>query len=159
MPRGRRTLRPVLEGIHAGDGQGGLRQPGASRRRRTISRSASTMIVTTPASTSIRTSRSKPTMSFARMFYGLGSDGTVGANKESIKIIGENTDHFAQGYFVYDSKKAGRDDGFASALWAAADSLHLSGRRSANFVGCHQPFLLETLRRAERPRAAAERSC
>ena len=41
------------------------------------------------------------------LFFGLGSDGTVGANKESIKIIGENTDNFAQGYFVYDSKKAG----------------------------------------------------
>src|SRR5208282_900541 len=41
------------------------------------------------------------------VFYGLGSDGTVGANKESIKIIGENTDNYAQGYFVYDSKKSG----------------------------------------------------
>ncbi len=41
------------------------------------------------------------------MFYGLGSDGTVGANKNSIKIIGDETDNFAQGYFVYDSKKAG----------------------------------------------------
>ena len=41
------------------------------------------------------------------MFYGLGSDGTVGANKNSIKIINENTENFAQGYFVYDSKKAG----------------------------------------------------
>src|SRR5690606_1494614 len=41
------------------------------------------------------------------LFYGLGSDGTVGANKNSIKIIGENTDHYAQGYFVYDSKKSG----------------------------------------------------
>jgi len=41
------------------------------------------------------------------MFYGLGSDGTVGANKNSIKIIGDDTDFFAQGYFVYDSKKAG----------------------------------------------------
>ncbi len=41
------------------------------------------------------------------MFYGLGSDGTVGANKNSIKIIGDATDNFAQGYFVYDSKKAG----------------------------------------------------
>ena len=41
------------------------------------------------------------------MFYGLGSDGTVGANKNSIKIIGDDTDNFAQGYFVYDSKKAG----------------------------------------------------
>jgi pyruvate-ferredoxin/flavodoxin oxidoreductase len=41
------------------------------------------------------------------MFYGLGSDGTVGANKNSIKIIGDNTDMYAQGYFVYDSKKSG----------------------------------------------------
>ena len=41
------------------------------------------------------------------VFYGLGSDGTVGANKNSIKIIGEETDNYAQGYFVYDSKKAG----------------------------------------------------
>jgi pyruvate-ferredoxin/flavodoxin oxidoreductase len=41
------------------------------------------------------------------LFYGLGADGTVGANKNSIKIIGEETDNFAQGYFVYDSKKSG----------------------------------------------------
>ncbi len=41
------------------------------------------------------------------LFYGLGSDGTVGANKNSIKIIGEETDNYAQAYFVYDSKKAG----------------------------------------------------
>ena len=41
------------------------------------------------------------------IFYGLGSDGTVGANKNSIKIIGDNTPNYAQGYFVYDSKKAG----------------------------------------------------
>ncbi len=44
---------------------------------------------------------------FEAMFYGLGSDGTVGANKNSIKIIGDDTDYSAQGYFVYDSKKAG----------------------------------------------------
>src|SRR3990172_7576612 len=41
------------------------------------------------------------------LFYGLGADGTVGANKNSIKIIGEDTDNHAQGYFVYDSRKAG----------------------------------------------------
>jgi len=44
---------------------------------------------------------------YKAMFYGLGSDGTVGANKNSIKIIAEETDNYAQGYFVYDSKKAG----------------------------------------------------
>ena len=41
------------------------------------------------------------------IFYGLGSDGTVGANKNSIKIIGKQTGNYAQGYFLYDSKKAG----------------------------------------------------
>ena len=41
------------------------------------------------------------------MFYGLGADGTVGANKNSIKIIGEETANYAQGYFVHDSKKSG----------------------------------------------------
>ena len=41
------------------------------------------------------------------IFCGLGADGTVGANKNSIKIIGEETDNYAQGYFVYDSKKSG----------------------------------------------------
>jgi pyruvate-ferredoxin/flavodoxin oxidoreductase len=44
---------------------------------------------------------------FRALFYGLGSDGTVGANKNSIKIIGEDTDNYVQGYFVYDSKKSG----------------------------------------------------
>ena len=45
--------------------------------------------------------------SIRALFYGLGSDGTVGANKNSIKIIGEDTENYVQGYFVYDSKKAG----------------------------------------------------
>jgi len=48
-----------------------------------------------------------PAKTISCMFWGLGSDGTVGANKNSIKIIGDNTDNFAQGYFVYDSKKSG----------------------------------------------------
>jgi len=48
-----------------------------------------------------------PKGTFQAKFYGLGSDGTVGANKNSIKIIGENTDNYAQGYFVYDSRKSG----------------------------------------------------
>ena len=48
-----------------------------------------------------------PEGTIACMFYGLGSDGTVGANKNSIKIIGDHTDMYAQGYFSYDSKKSG----------------------------------------------------
>jgi pyruvate-ferredoxin/flavodoxin oxidoreductase len=50
---------------------------------------------------------SEPDGVYRAMFYGLGSDGTIGANKNSIKIIGEDTDNYVQGYFVYDSKKAG----------------------------------------------------
>ncbi len=75
------------------------------------------------------------------MFYGLGSDGTVGANKNSIKIIGENTDNFAQGYFVYDSKKAGAVT--TSHLRFGPRPIKSSYLVShANFVACHQfPFL------------------
>ncbi len=50
---------------------------------------------------------SEPEGVYRAMFYGLGSDGTIGANKNSIKIIGEDTPNYVQGYFVYDSKKAG----------------------------------------------------
>ena len=76
------------------------------------------------------------------MFYGLGSDGTVGANKNSIKIIGENTDNYAQGYFVYDSKKAGAIT--ISHLRfgpSTIRSTYLVSR--ANFVACHQPGFLD----------------
>lgn len=76
------------------------------------------------------------------VFYGLGSDGTVGANKNSIKIIGEDTDNYAQGYFVYDSKKAGS---------VTVSHLRFGPRpirstylvNSANFVGVHQFSFLE----------------
>jgi pyruvate-ferredoxin/flavodoxin oxidoreductase len=76
------------------------------------------------------------------MFYGLGADGTVGANKNSIKIIGEDTPNYAQGYFVYDSKKSG-----------STTTSHLRfGPRpirstylitQSNFVACHQWMFLE----------------
>ncbi len=78
------------------------------------------------------------------MFWGLGSDGTVGANKNSIKIIGEETDNYAQGYFVYDSKKSG-----------ATTTSHLRfGPRpikstyliqKANFIAVHQFVFMSTL--------------
>ncbi len=78
------------------------------------------------------------------MFYGLGSDGTVGANKNSIKIIGEETDNYAQGYFVYDSKKSGAIT--VSHLRFGPHlirSTYLIDR--ANFIGCHQWTFLEKL--------------
>jgi pyruvate-ferredoxin/flavodoxin oxidoreductase len=76
------------------------------------------------------------------VFYGLGSDGTVGANKNSIKIIGENTDNYAQGYFVYDSKKSGAAT--VSHLRFGPEPIHSTYLVSkANFVACHQPVFLE----------------
>jgi pyruvate-ferredoxin/flavodoxin oxidoreductase len=76
------------------------------------------------------------------MFYGLGADGTVGANKNSIKIIGENTNNYAQGYFVYDSKKSGAMT--VSHLRFGPQPIHSSYLISkANFVACHQWIFLE----------------
>jgi pyruvate-ferredoxin/flavodoxin oxidoreductase len=81
---------------------------------------------------------------FQAVFYGLGSDGTVSANKNSIKIIGESTDKYAQGYFVYDSKKSGAVT--VSHLRFGDKPIHSSyliGNGDANFVACHQPVFLE----------------
>ncbi len=78
------------------------------------------------------------------VFYGLGSDGTVGATKNSVKIIGENTPLYAQGYFVYDSKKAGSVT--VSHLRFSPQpirSTYLVER--ANFVACHQFHFLERI--------------
>ena len=81
---------------------------------------------------------------FRGLFFGLGADGTVGANKNSIKIIGEETDNFGQGYFVYDSKKAGA---------VTISHLRFGPRpiratyliKKANFVACHQWVFIEKL--------------
>jgi len=76
------------------------------------------------------------------VFYGLGSDGTVGANKNSIKIIGESTDNNAQGYFVYDSKKAGAVT--ISHLRFGPDQIRSTYLISqANFLACHQWSFVE----------------
>jgi pyruvate-ferredoxin/flavodoxin oxidoreductase len=76
------------------------------------------------------------------LFYGLGADGTVGANKNSIKIIGENTENYAQGYFVYDSKKSGAMT--VSHLRFGPQPIKSSYLVSkANFIACHQWIFLE----------------
>ena len=85
---------------------------------------------------------SAPEGAYSCMFYGLGSDGTVGANKNSIKIIGDHTDMFAQGYFVYDSKKSG-----------GITTSHLRfGKKpiqspylieEADFIACHNPSFVD----------------
>ncbi|MBU2446724.1 MAG: pyruvate:ferredoxin (flavodoxin) oxidoreductase, partial [Bacteroidetes bacterium] len=79
---------------------------------------------------------------FRGKFYGLGADGTVGANKNSIKIIGEGTDNYAQGYFVYDSKKSGSTT--VSHLRFGSKPIKSTYLiSSANFVACHQQGFLE----------------
>jgi len=81
---------------------------------------------------------------FRAMFYGLGSDGTVGANKNTIKIIGENTENYAQGYFVYDSKKAGSIT--VSHLRFGPEPIRSAYKVStANFIGCHLWIFLESI--------------
>ncbi len=76
------------------------------------------------------------------VFYGLGADGTVGANKNSIKIIGEDADSYAQGYFVYDSKKSGSRT--VSHLRFGPQPIRAPYLiRSASFVACHQFGFLE----------------
>ena len=81
---------------------------------------------------------------FRGKFYGLGADGTVGANKNSIKIIGEGTEFNAQGYFVYDSKKSGS---------TTVSHLRFGPRKikstylinTAKFIACHQQVFLEKM--------------
>jgi len=83
-----------------------------------------------------------PVGNYAAKFYGVGSDGTVGANKNSIKIIGDTTDKYAQGYFSYDSKKSG---GITVSHLRFGDSPIRSPYlvNAANFVACHVPAYLD----------------
>ena len=78
---------------------------------------------------------------YGAKFYGLGSDGTVGANKNSIKIIGDNTDKYVQAYFAYDSKKSG---GFTCSHLRFGDAPIRSTYlvNTPNFVACHVPAYL-----------------
>jgi pyruvate-ferredoxin/flavodoxin oxidoreductase len=83
----------------------------------------------------------EPETTVRAVFYGLGSDGTVGANKNAIKIIGENTPNYAQGYFVYDSKKSGSMT--TSHLRFGKTPIRSNYLiEQANFVACHQPVFI-----------------
>jgi pyruvate-ferredoxin/flavodoxin oxidoreductase len=87
----------------------------------------------------------RPSGEVQAMFFGLGSDGTVGANKASVTIIGESTDLFAQGYFVYDSKKSGSVT--VSHLRFGPEPIRSTYLiDGADFVACHQFGLLEKLK-------------
>lgn len=84
----------------------------------------------------------EPDNTVRAMFFGLGADGTVGANKNSIKIIGEDPRFHTQGYFVYDSKKSGSRT--VSHLRFGPDRIRSTYLvQSANFIGCHQFNFLE----------------
>jgi pyruvate-ferredoxin/flavodoxin oxidoreductase len=84
----------------------------------------------------------EPDNTVRAIFYGLGADGTVGANKNSIKIIGEETNNYAQGYFVYDSKKSGSVT--VSHLRFGSQPIRSTYLISkANFVACHQWDFIE----------------
>ena len=88
------------------------------------------------------------------MFFGLGADGTVGANKASVKIIGEHTDLFAQGYFVYDSKKSGSVT--VSHLRFGPEPIRSTYLiEDADFVACHQFGLLEKMPVLDRAKPGA----
>jgi pyruvate-ferredoxin/flavodoxin oxidoreductase len=88
------------------------------------------------------------------MFFGLGSDGTVGANKASVKIIGEHTDRYVQGYFVYDSKKSGSVT--VSHLRFGPDPIRSTYLiDAADFVACHHFGLLETMKVVDHARPGA----
>ena len=145
--RQRGTLRAVVEGVHASDGRGCLRRPGNRkpsqplhdryRRRRLRDQPVYDPTYDIEAAGTVRA-----------VFFGLGSDGTVGANKNTIKILGERL--FAQGYFVYDSKKSGSQT--VSHLRFGPDPIRAAYLVSnAGFVGCHQLELHRACRRA-RPR-------
>lgn len=86
---------------------------------------------------------------YRAVFYGLGADGTVSANKNSIKIIGEETDLYIQGYFVFDAKKTGSRT--VSYLRFSSDKIRSAYLiRSANFIGCHQFSFAEKIPILER---------
>jgi pyruvate-ferredoxin/flavodoxin oxidoreductase len=90
------------------------------------------------------------------VFYGLGSDGTVSANRNSIKIIGEATDLYAQGHFVFDSKKAGAVT--VSHLRFGPHpigSTYLIGDDQAEFVGCHQAAFVQRYEMLDKARQGA----
>ena len=105
--RRRRPLRPVVEGFLARAGQGGVRRTTQDRSPRT----GFTLGIDDDVShTSLPPDPAFPTDPpgvVCAVFYGLGADGTVGANKNTVKIIAEDAGLHAQGYFVYDSHKSG----------------------------------------------------
>ena len=141
--RARRPLWAVLQGVHAGAWSRPCSTTCArASARATTSRSG---IVDDVTHTSLPVDQEFDIEAAGRVravFFGLGADGTVGANKNSIKIIGEETDNDAQGYFVYDSKKSGAVT-ISHLRFGPGPIRSPYLIRRANFVACHQWGFLE----------------
>ncbi len=141
-----RPLWFVLEGIHAGDDQGGVRQSRSDRRRRTISRSASRTTLSDTSLDWMRIFRSNATMLFAcAVLTGLDPTAPWARTRNRSKSLARTRHYYAQGYFVYDSKKVRRDHRCRICDSGRVRSARATSSAKANFVACHQPFLLETL--------------
>ena len=142
--RHRRPIWPFVQGIHPG--HGGTRsstnwRPKSRKRHFTIGIIDDVTHLSLKWDPEFNTESDDVTRA---VFYGLGSDGTVGASKNSVKIIGENTPLYAQGYFVYDSKKAGSVTvSHVRFSPRPIESTYLIER--ANFVACHQFNFLERI--------------
>ena len=91
---------------------------------------------------SVRTRNTTPEGTTCCKFWGLGSDGTVGANKNSIKIIGDHTDMYAQAYFAYDSKKSGGVT-ISHLRFGKSPIKSTYFVNKANFVACHNPSYID----------------
>ena len=134
--RDRRPLRTVLEGFHARHGEGGIR-----RIDKPAPRNSFTVGITDDVSgTSLDvdpTFMIEPDEVVRAVFYGLGSDGTVGANKNSVKILAEDRGPLCPGLFRLRFAQVRRPDRVPSSLRAAPDPCALSDL-AASFVACHQ---------------------
>ena len=140
--RHRWPVRPRVERAHARHGRRCVRRAGAASNRVAGSPSAST---TTSPALSLSYDASfdiEPTETLRAVFFGLGADGTVGANKNTIKILGSEEGLYAQGYFVYDSKKSGSQT--VSHLRFGPQPIRAPYLvEQASFVGCHHFGLLD----------------
>ena len=145
--RDRRPLRFVFEGIHPGDGQSGVRRAASARAEERLHRRHRRRRLPHQPRRSTRAFSIEAETSYARVFYGLGADGTVGANKNSVKIIAEDARHVCAGLFRLRFAQIRRANDFASAVRPEPiQAPYLID--SAEFVACHQFGLLERQRRA-----------
>ena len=132
-----RPLRPVVEGLRPRDGQDGLRRAEEAAPKRGFTVGINDDVSHTSLAVDASFDIEPPDVVRA-LFYGLGADGTVGANKNSTIILAADPNRHAQGYFVYDSKKSGLLHDLAPAVRPPARSARRTSSKSANFVGIHK---------------------